>query len=97
MSISILVSLLILFSFSRFIILSWIDQNFCVNLNAEEIPLSDHCISFSGGLSDKMKNLTASAPYKLIIFSGSTVFFLDLDIDSDGPTIMVSSGLPLLK
>ena len=33
-----------------------------------------------------MNHLTASAPYAFIIFSGSTTFFLDFDIASDGPT-----------
>ena len=37
--------------------------------------------------SDKIKNLTESAPYCSIIFCGSIVFLFDFDIDSDGPTI----------
>ena len=53
---------------------------------AELTPVSDHWTSFSGGLSDRINHLTASAPYWSIIASGSTVFFFDLDIDSDGPT-----------
>ena len=32
------------------------------NLFEEEIPSLDHCTSLSGGLSDKIKSLTASAP-----------------------------------
>ena len=51
------------------------------------MPSSDHCTSFSGGLSEIMNNLTESAPKFSIIFSGSIVFFFDLDIDSDCPTI----------
>ena len=38
------------------------------------MPSSDHCISFSGGLSDKINNLTESDP-GVIISSGSIVFF----------------------
>ena len=51
------------------------------------MPSSDHCTSFSGGLSERINSLAESAPNFSIIFSGSTVFLLDLDIDSDGPTL----------
>ena len=60
-------------------------QNFCKNLFDELTPVSDHKISFSGGLSDNMNHLTESDPYLFIITSGSTVFFFDFDIDSGGP------------
>ena len=40
----------------------------------------------------KIKNLTASAPYFSIIFSGSIVFFFDFDIDSEAPTFTFSDG-----
>ena len=61
-------------------------QIFWRNLFAEATPTFVHWTSFSGGLSESINHLTASAPYKLIITSGSIVFFLDLDIDSIGPT-----------
>ena len=38
------------------------------------MPSSDHWTSFSGGLSDKIDNLTASAPYSQL-FCGSIVSF----------------------
>ena len=43
--------------------------------------------------ADNINNLTASAPYIFIIFSGSIVFFFDFDIDSEGPTITFFSEL----
>ena len=49
------------------------------------------------GLSDKINSLTASAPYILIIFSGSMVFFFDFDIDSDGPTVIFDDEFLLRK
>ena len=38
-------------------------QNFCMNLKEACIPCSDHCTSFSGGLSERINHLTESAPY----------------------------------
>ena len=39
-----------------------------------------HSSFLSGGLSDNINSLAVSAPYFFIILTGSTIFFLDLDI-----------------
>ena len=59
-----------------------------VSENIEKLKAENRLLtSFIKEKSDNINNLTASAPNFSIILSGSIVFFLDLDIDSDGPTV----------
>src|SRR3989338_5617605 len=52
------------------------------NLKAPSIPRSSHSNSVSGGAANRINNLNVSAPYLLMMESGSTIFPRDLDITS---------------
>ena len=59
----------------------------CENELGEVFEEIDVTVSTGGQIVTVECTFTASAPYNFIIFSGSIVFFFDLDIDSEGPTI----------
>ena len=61
-----------------------------INLLEDSIPASVQKMSLSGGESERTNHLAVSAPYSLIISSGSTIFFFDFDIFSEGPTFIFS-------